>query len=488
MDIVARIDHWAAVAPQQVAHISGPRQISYEELRSRSDALANFLQNRLGDDGSPVAVLGQREPEMLIGFLGAVKAGHAYLPIDPDWPRRRISRVISTAGVNLILIPAEIASRSGASRSTAPLLREAPRPEDPFYILFTSGSSGEPKGVVITHGCLSHFLKWMTEEQRFSDLAETFLNQAPFSFDLSVMDLYCSLTTGGTLLSIGRDLVAQPRLLYRAFAESSLTTWVSTPSFAQFCLAERTFDQKMLPGLQRFLFCGETLARDTAVRLREQFPNAEIWNTYGPTEATVATTSIQITDAILNRYRTLPVGRPMPGTDVFVADEQGQALPPGTSGQIIIAGPNVSPGYINAPGLTNRSFYRRGVHRAYRTGDWGCCSNDMLFFEGRIDRQTKINGYRIELEDIESNLRDIDGVRDAAVVPVQKNEKTISLTAFVILDEFQTAEATALTSQLRKSLNDRVPSYMMPRRIVLVDAFPLTANGKTDRRQLTAML
>ena len=425
---------------------------------------------------------------MLIAFLGAIKAGHPYLPIDPDWPRNRVAAVVEAAAVKVVLTPGEISAVSNSRYGSASPVRRAPAPNDPFYILFTSGSSGTPKGVIITNSCLTHFLDWMTGEQRFLDLSETFLNQAPFSFDLSVMDLYCSLTTGGTLLSIGRDLIAQPRQLYRALAESGLTTWVSTPSFAQFCLAERRFEQNMLPRVRRFLFCGETLPRDTAIQLRERFPEAELWNTYGPTEATVATTSIRITDDLLNRYRTLPLGRAMPGTEVFVAGEDGCARSPGESGEIVIAGPNVSPGYVDAPHLTAKSFFMHGDQRAYRTGDRGRWSDGLLFFEGRIDRQTKMNGYRIELEDIETNLREIEGVRDSVVIPVQKNERTVSLTAFVILDRLLSVENSSMVSLLRKSLAERIPSYMMPRRIVVVDEFPLTANGKTDRRQLIARL
>src|SRR5437773_10792369 len=189
--------------------------------------------------------------------------------------------------------------------------------DDPFYILFTSGSTGEPKGVVITLDCLEHFLAWMLAEQGFTELGETFLNTAPFSFDLSVMDLYCSLATGGTLFSISRDLVANPKMLYRALANSGATTWVSTPSFAQMCLVEEKFTQAMLPRIRRFLFCGETLAAQTAARLLERFPQTEVWNMYGPTEATVAATSVRIDHSILEKYSALPVGCAMPGTDIF---------------------------------------------------------------------------------------------------------------------------------------------------------------------------
>src|SRR5205814_8893227 len=178
----------------------------------------------------------------------------------------------------------------------------------------------------------------------------------PFSFDLSVMDLYCSLITGSTLFSISRDLVANPKMLYRALGNSGATTWVSTPSFAQMCLVEEKFAEGMLPRIRRFLFCGETLVSQTAARLLERFPHTEVWNLYGPTEATVAATSVRIDHSILEKYSALPVGRAMPGTDIFVVNGTGEILPANERGEIVIAGPNVSPGYLGRPDLTATVF------------------------------------------------------------------------------------------------------------------------------------
>src|SRR5207249_215966 len=289
--------------------------------------------------------------------------------------------------------------------------------------------TGEPKGVVITLACLSSFITWMLGEQLIAELSETFLNQAPFSFDLSVMDLYLSLATGGTLFSIAKESIANTKQLYQAFGGSGITTWVSTPSFAQMCLAERSFSAAMLPALRRFLFCGETLAPETAAQLLDRFPQAEVWNMYGPTEATVATTSIQIDAAILEKYSPLPVGRVMPGTKIFIVDENGGELAANKRGEIIIAGPNVSPGYVRRPDLAARAFFEYRGLRAYRTGDLGRFRDSLLFFEGRIDEQIKLSGYRIELGDVEANLRALPTVRDAIVIPVIKDGATQSLTA-----------------------------------------------------------
>ncbi len=244
----------------------------------------------------------------------------------------------------------------------------------------------------------------------------------------------------------------------------------------------------MLPRVRRFLFCGETLAPQTAARLLKRFPGAQVWNTYGPTEATVATTSVRIDHTILEKYSPLPVGRPMPGTEVFVTDENREILPTNKRGEIIIAGPNVSPGYLARPDLTANAFFRHRGQRAYRTGDRGRFRDNLLFFEGRIDEQIKLNGYRIELGDVEANLRALALVRDAAVIPVIKNGTAQSLAAFVVLSARGETSHFELAHTLRKQLSERVPAYMLPRKFVFLDAFPMTANGKADRSRLAKSL
>jgi D-alanine--poly(phosphoribitol) ligase subunit 1 len=485
VNLIERIDHWATAAPEAIAHLSGDSTLTYGELRRRSDGLASYLTKRFSDDRRPIAVLGHREPEMLIAFLGAVKSGHPYVPIDIALPQTRIDQILASANAALTLTPAQIRQFS-TGELVAPTIPV--EKNDAFYILFTSGSTGEPKGVIITLACLEHFISWMLAEQQFSKRAEVFLNQAPFSFDLSVMDLYCSLVTGGTLFSISRDLIENPKKLYRALASSGVTTWVSTPSFAQMCLVEDKFAEAMLPRARRFLFCGETLALQTAAQLLARFPQAQVWNMYGPTEATVATTSIQIDSAILEKYSALPVGCVMPGTKIFIVDENGGELSANNRGEIIITGPNVSPGYVGRSDLTARAFFEYRGQRAYKTGDLGRFRDSLLFFEGRIDEQIKLSGYRIELGDVEANLRALPTVRDAVVVPVKKSGAAQSLTAFVTLLARNETSDFKLAHNLRSELGERLPVYMLPRKFVFLDAFPMTANGKVDRAALARSL
>ena len=485
MNLIQRIDRWAAATPERIAHLSGDRTLTYGELRRRSDGLASYLTERFGDDRRPIAVLGHREPEMVIAFLGTVKSGRPYVPIDTALPQTRIDQIVARSSAAFVITPDEVQQFSSGELcdTTMPVKKN-----DPFYILFTSGSTGEPKGVIITLGCLEHFIDWMLAEQHFAERAEVFLNQAPFSFDLSVMDLYCSLVTGGTLFSISRDLIENPKKLYRALATSCVTTWVSTPSFAQMCLVEDKFARAMLPRVRRFLFCGETLAPQTAAQLLARFPQAQVWNMYGPTEATVATTSIQVDSAILEKYSPLPVGSVMPGTRIFIVDKNGVERSENERGEIMIAGPNVSPGYIGRPDLTARAFFDYRGLRAYKTGDLGRFRDGLLFFEGRIDEQIKLSGYRVELGDVETNLRLLPTVRDAVVIPVIKSGTAQSLTAFVSLVARNETSDFKLAHDLRSQLGERLPTYMLPRKFVFLEAFPMTANGKVDRTALAKSL
>jgi D-alanine--poly(phosphoribitol) ligase subunit 1 len=485
MSLIDRIDHWGRTTPDQIAHRSNERTLTYGELLSRSDALAKWFVTEFGDSRAPIAVHGHKEPEMLIAFLAAVKSGRPYVPIDYSIPAQRVERIVETAAAAVKLTPERIAELCQEKREA--VLRPV-KGDEPFYILFTSGSTGEPKGVVITLANLEHFVNWMLTEQRFTESGETFLNQAPFSFDLSVMDLYPSLVSGGTLFSITKDHVANLKRLYEAFAASGVSTWVSTPSFAQMCLIERTFAQPMLPNMRRFLFCGETLAPETASQLIERFPQAQVWNTYGPTEATVATTSMIIDRQVLAEHSPLPVGRSMPGSTIAILDEKGEPVPSGERGEIIIAGPNVSPGYLRRPDLTEKAFYVYNGQPAYRTGDWGRDRDGLVFFEGRKDSQVKVNGYRIELGDLEANLRALPEIADVVVLPVTKGDRIDSLAAFVVLAVEKKGSDFEVSAGLKNRLGERLPAYMVPRKFHYLDAFPMTANGKADRRKLAELL
>jgi D-alanine--poly(phosphoribitol) ligase subunit 1 len=483
MDWFERILAWGTEQPDRIALVSGSRRVTYGQLISRARGLAAHLRGVL-PDGVPVAVVGHKEAEMVVGFLGAALAGHPYVPIESDTPAARVSRILEVAGVGQTLTVADIARLAlPCDMGPPPGHRSS---DQPYYVMFTSGSTGEPKGVVITWGCLSSFIRWMLEEQRLDSAADCFLNQALFTFDVSVMDLYLSLVTGGTHVSVTRDEIADFKRLFGRLEDSGVSVWVSTPSFARICLVQPPFDRRMLPAVRRFLFAGETLAPEIVRQLFARFPGAEVWNMYGPTEATVVATSVRVTTELLARYAVLPVGYPKPGTAVFVVAEGSlDPLPDGQRGEIIIAGDNVSPGYLQRPDLTAQRFLDFHGQRAYRTGDVGHVQDGLVFFDGRRDHQVKLHGHRVELGDIEANLCALEGVRAAVVLPVVRNGEVDSLAAFVIV---RGAEPESDIRSLRAQLGDRVPRYMLPRVVKFVDRFPMTANGKIDRRKLAESL
>ena len=500
IDLLARIA--AAAAPGGIA-IDGPEgALAYDDLLARARRLASRLAARRG----PVLVYGEKEPAVVVAFLAALRVGRPYVPIDPSLPAGRVARIVAAAGAKDAVLVAEpppaLARGRIATIRLDPLAtnlasddehidadQRGADPDAPAYILFTSGTTGAPKGVVVTRAALAHFANWLVASHPFVRGGETFLNQAPFGFDLSVMDLYGALMTGGTLFSITRAETGDGRRLFHRLDGAPLTTWVSTPSFVRFCLAEPRFARSMLPALRRFLLCGETLPSAVARALLERFPGADVWNMYGPTEATVAVTAVRIDAARVAGDGPLPVGRPAPGIDVWIADpaEPSRRLMHGEQGEIVIAGPQVAAGYVGeTEGEAGPFFVLAGHRRAYRTGDLGWIDpvDGMLFCGGRLDQQIKLRGYRIEIEEIETHLRAVPGVADAAVVPVDRDGTPDHLLAVVVGTPELPAAGRALADHVRGALAAALPDYAIPRLVRRAPALPLTTQGKLDRRAL----
>lgn len=521
------IDQWAVECPERIAHQHREQALTYAELKLFSDSLAVWIHENEIFGGeqeahSPILVYGHKENEMLVAFLACIKSGHPYVPVDTSVPLERVRQIIEASGAKLLLSPQEVPegirkeglviqeklSIHGSKElphAQAPSMEWQVGQEDVYYIIYTSGSTGTPKGVQITLGALESYLNWVNTAYHPMAKKEVFLNQAPFSFDLSVMDLYMSLSTGGTLWSLDKAEIANLREAFQSFARSEVTIWVSTPSFTEICLMDKSFNATLLPELKHFLFCGEILLHDTAAKLIERFPGAKVENLYGPTEATVAVTTVTVTPDILATYNPLPVGQAKPDAQVLICDSETldqaireaanldrvdapKSLPIGERGEIVIAGPNVSIGYLNNPEQTRKAFFSwlgedGQVWRAYRTGDAGAFKGNQLFFYGRLDFQVKLHGYRIELGDIEENLRKLPGIENAVVLPIEKRGKVEYLQAFMtttkpVTEEFATSQA------LKEALRQNLPDYMVPRRFTYVQSMPMTSNGKVDRRAL----
>ena len=512
MEILKKIKEYSRAAGERTAYQMEEESLTYRELDLFSDRLASLLLRTWPGSHFPVPVYGHKHPFMLVCFLACVKAGHAYCPIDVSMPSKRVNEIIEAAEAPVVLaagslpesVPEEITVLSLAELKEAAFREDAEAvtestwvsPEDTFYIIFTSGSTGKPKGVQIPYENLNHFLDWAVtlgnppEEKQ----GKRFLNQAPFSFDLSVMDLYTCLASGGTLCPLDKKTQGDYRALFERIQKINPSVWVSTPSFAEICLADPKFDGKMVPELSVFLFCGERLTNTTARKLIDRFPRARVINTYGPTESTVAMTEVEITRELCEREDPLPVGRVKPGSFVKILKEDGTEAPEGESGEIVILGDTVSTGYFRQKELTDAAFFEvdAGKLRAYRTGDEGFMKNGMLMYNGRIDLQVKLHGYRIELGDIENNLLRLPQVSQACVVPSIREGKVNSLTAYVSLyggepapeGEDHGKAQRRKAAELKEALRQYLPDYMIPKKISFLDKIPMTMNGKADRKKL----
>ena len=495
MEIIEEIRRQASLNGDRIAYISRAGELTYRELWEKSGRLARYIEQRMGENKDPIMVYGHKHPLMIVCFLACVRSGRAYCPVDENMPADRITMIASQIGKPLVMNtssfggPDVINNDNDDVVSLEEIIRETEKNdecttdafckgEDVFYIIFTSGSTGRPKGVQITTNNLSTYLKWAVSLNGGIQPGAVFLNQAPYSFDLSVMDLFLSLTTGGTIVAIDRDLQQDIAAMVRFIGHHKIEYWVSTPSFAELCRGEPLFAQEAIPTLKAFLFCGETLPNETARYLLEAFPKAKVINTYGPTEATVCVTQVEITREMTESSNPLPVGKPGPSTMIMIDPE---------TYEIIISGDTVSPGYYRDPEKTAKAFLRKNENgaRAYRTGDAGHWdAQGRLYCDGRLDHQIKLHGYRIELEDIEANIERLEGVIKSVVVPVYRDGKPQSLTAYIVRDKMLISDDYEGRKQIRTGLKGLLPSYMIPKRIRFIEELPVTENGKLDRKKL----
>lgn len=493
-NIIEAVDYWGVQEANRPFYIETDRTVTYGELKRQSDSLAAYLYQHF-DRLQPIVVFGELEAEMPACFLGASKAGHAYIPIETHTPKERIELILEVAQPAAIIAVApwpEIATDAQViSLEQLNLLQEKQTKKVPlqpvvadetYYIIFTSGTTGIPKGVQISHNNLLSFVNWEIKDFGITE-GMRFLSQAPYSFDLSVMDLYPALVSGGSLTPMRKEVINDFKQLFQLLPTLSIEVWVSTPSFMEICLMEPTFDEAHVSSLKIFLFCGEELPHATAEKLLERFPSARIFNTYGPTEATVAISGIEVTKEVLASFSRIPIGYVKEDTTVVIMEEENE-LEVGEVGEIVIVGPSVSKGYLHNPEKTAQAFFTYQGQPAYRTGDAGKQVDDLLIYDGRIDFQVKLHGYRIELEDIDHHLVGVSYVKQAAVVPKYQNHKVQQLIAFIVSQPHSFEKEFQLTKAIKAELNESVMDYMIPQKFIYVEQLPLTANGKIDRKGL----
>jgi amino acid adenylation domain-containing protein len=465
-DLVAR---HAARQPEATAVVHEKNRVSYGDLEAASNRLARRLREAGVRPGDRVCFLAPKSPLPLIWMLGILKAGAIHVPLDAASPAARLQKIIDACEPRLVLTPDEPFTDGD---SDAPL-EPAARPEDPAHILFTSGSTGVPKGVVITHAGVMAFVEWGLAHFGLG-ATDRVSGYTPLHFDLSTYDIFGAYAAGAELHLVPPETALLPHRLARFIREAGLTQWFSVPSVLNYLAKADAVAHGDFPSLRRIMWCGEVLPTPALIHWMRRVPHARFTNLYGPTEATIASSYYDVAACPESPAAHIPIGRACGGEELLLVD-----------GELCIGGAGLSPGYWRDPARTAAAFVphpRRAGERIYRTGDLGRMRPDGLFeLVGRADTQIKSRGYRIELGEIEAALGTLPGLRESAVVaiPTDGFEQWLICCAYVPLP------GTAPTpAALRAALARLVPGYMLPARWQRHAALPRNANGKVDRPRL----
>ncbi|MFI6460420.1 amino acid adenylation domain-containing protein [Streptomyces sp. NPDC050538] len=480
-----------AVCPDAVAAVQGDRQWTYRELNSRANQLSRALLSRGLTREGVVAVVLERNLDWMAAVLAVFKAGGVYLPVEPHFPADRVARVLERAGCELVL------TERGGDGALDPMSEGTLYVDEAYaeghsdgdlgievspgqlaYIYFTSGSTGEPKGAMCEHaGFLNHVFA------KLDDLGigagQVVAQTAPQCFDISLWQLVCAPLVGGRTLLVEQDVILDVARFVDTVEAGRVNVLQVVPSYLEAVLAELERQPRELPDLRCVSVTGEAVKKELVERWFTARPGVRLVNAYGLTE-TSDDTNHEVMDRAPDGDR-VPLGRPVSNVRVYVVDEDLVPVPLGAPGEIVFSGVCVGRGYVNDPERTKAAFtddpYRPG-ERLYRSGDHGRWRPDgKLEFLGRRDSQVKIRGFRIEIGEIENALLRVDGVRDGAVVVVRGTQ----------LVAFCTGPRPVEASAVRARLAESLPAYMVPSVVHWRASLPLTANGKTDRRTLTAL-
>ncbi|QSY09233.1 amino acid adenylation domain-containing protein [Burkholderia pseudomallei] len=503
--------------PEAIALTFEGQRLSYAELNARANRLAHYLQGRGVGPDRLVALCAERGIEMVVGLLAILKAGGAYVPLDPSHPPERLRRMLDDTNPVAVLVDdigadalasfeSHVAARSprvhlsrdiAQWRACSPANPSTPRERAArrlAYVIYTSGSSGEPKGVMNEHRGVVNRLWWMQQTYAL-DERDAVLQKTPFSFDVSVWEFFWPLMSGARLVIAKPEGHKDPAYLSELIDRERVTTLHFVPSMLQAFLEDEGA-ARGCGSVKRVMCSGEALPPSLVKRFYRCLPDARLHNLYGPTEAAVDVTAWAC-DAE-EGGASVPIGRPIANTRIYVLDEYGQPVPRGVAGELYIGGVQVARGYLNRPELTRERFVDDPFvagGRLYKTGDLARWRTDgSLEYLGRNDFQVKIRGFRIELGEIEAQLARVAGVREAVVLAREaapdtkrhaaSNENSASNSGEKRLVAYYTgdADATALRAQAAQHL----PSYMVPSAYVRLDVWPLTPNGKLDRHALPA--
>ena len=482
--------------PQAIAVIFGDRRLTYQELDEQSTRRARHLVAMGAGPNRPVAICMERSEQLPVALLSVLKSGSCYLPLDPQHPRQRISMTLQESQPVAVLSDSVVAPslKDNSTPVLCPILcmdeswpevqasgpaAVSVSPDDLAYIIYTSGTTGKPKGVRIQHRSLVNLLD---ANSRMPELhaGDRLLAVATISFDIATMDMLLPLSSGATLIVADRHAAGDPFALAGLIEEHDVTFLQATPFTWRLLVNSGWSGKRDL----RMISGGEALPCDLA---NELLPlGRELWNCYGPTETTVYSGSIRIESV----SGIVPLGPPICNTSFYVMDERGRPVPPGVPGELYIGGLGVSPGYVQRPELTAQRFVADTFApepggMLFRTGDLVRVLSDReIEFMGRLDHQVKLRGYRIELGEIESVLRTHPAVENATVTLREDIPGEPRLVAYITLPRENRPHENLQAVELREHAARFLPEYMLPSRIVTLDALPLTASGKVDRRAL----
>jgi|SoiMethySBSTD1v2_1073268.scaffolds.fasta_scaffold22401_4 amino acid adenylation domain-containing protein len=492
------IEAQALRTPEADAAAFEGERLGYRELERRANRLAAHLVRLGAGPEARVGLFVERSLEMLVGILGVLKAGAAYVPMDPAFPQERLAFMLSDAGARIVLTQTRLAGRlpAGAAEPVhldafdwagegAPL-ETAVRPENLAYVIYTSGSTGRPKGVGVEHRNIVHYVLRVAERLELEPgMAHALVST--IAADLGNTVLFPALVTGGCLHIVAQERVESRALFAEYLRSERIDVLKIVPSHLA-ALQSGGRPEEVMPA-RRLVLGGEASRLDWIESLRAAAPRCAIFNHYGPTETTVGVLTYRVGEALpATATRNLPLGRPLPGTRIHLLDEQGRPVPAGEKGELCIGGPGVARGYLNRPELTAERFVSEPSGdapgaRMYRTGDLARLLPDGdLEFCGRADHQVKVHGYRVELGEIEAALREDDRVQDAVVL--LRDEQLVAFVGSRVMGPF--AEPLSVPV-LRETLKARLPQYMVPSAFLVLDKLPLTANGKIDRQGLAAL-
>ncbi len=499
--------------PEKIAVSARGRSLSYRELEERSNQLAHLLRERGVAKGDRVGLFFPKCVESLVCMLGALKAGAAYVPLDPQAPADRIAYILGDCGVRVLLTNAEkrkaldartlhsldtcilIDRSSGEVNGSGALpwsmLEEHPAEHAPkvtltttdlAYILYTSGSTGRPKGVMISHQNALTFVEWCSAKFQMRP-EDQLSNHAPLHFDLSVFDVYNSLEAGATVHLITEDIALFPTTLANFIETRGITVWYSVPSALTLLLLHGNLRPEKVRQLRIVLFAGEVFPMKYLRDLAELLPEVDLYNLYGPTETNVCT-YYQVDRRLLPSQEKLPIGVACENTEVFAVNDQGEIVTQvGESGELYVRGPGVTYGYWGDVEKTRKMvipnhFQAHFEEKMYRTGDLVQLGEDGNYlFLGRRDSMIKSRGYRIELGEIENALLSHPEVREAAALAIPDDIVSNRLKAVVALQAGSSLQAV----ELQQHCSTRIPKYMIPDLIEFCVSLPKTSTGKIDR-------